>query len=58
MTDQVTTTTEAPSPVEAPVDRRQHIDNPIEGGSEADRIRESVRELNKKRREPRKWKCD
>jgi hypothetical protein len=40
MTDQVTTTTEAPSPAEAPVDRRQHIDNPIEGGSEADRIRE------------------
>jgi hypothetical protein len=39
----------APARAEAPVDRRQRIDNPIEGGSEADRISASVRELNKKR---------
>jgi hypothetical protein len=40
-----------PPPAEAPPTSAQHIDNPIDTGSEQENIRESVKELNRKRRE-------
>jgi len=44
--------TPAPSPAEAPTDvTTRNIPDAIEGGTEADRVRESVKELNRKRRE-------
>jgi hypothetical protein len=50
MSDVQTNDNAPPAPAEAPPDVvHKHIDAPITGGSEESRIRESVRELNKKR---------